>query len=83
MVGILWAMLRVLLRMVVFVAVVAGVWILEAMAVVVISGEVSCYEVCSPTTEWFEDAAPWPALVGAVIALTAGWAASRLVRPRR
>lgn len=75
-------MLRLLLRLLVFVVVVVLVWIVEAVAVVWISGEVSCYEVCSPTTEWFENAAPWPGTVGAIIALSAGCAASRLVRPR-
>jgi len=56
---------------------------LEIFAVVVIAGEVSCYQVCSPTWAFLERFSPLPAIVGWSVAIGAGWGASRLVVPTR
>lgn len=74
---------RVVLRVAVFLVVATLTYLLETLAVVVIAGEVSCYEVCSPTTEILEAAAPWPLIAACTIALSVGGLASLLGPQKR
>lgn len=74
-------MLRVLLRVLIFLVVAGMTWILETLALVMIAGEVSCYEVCSPVWEFVDRYEPLPFIVGMVVAIGAGWAVSLLAKP--
>ena len=77
--GILRGVCRLLLGAFVFLVVAGLTLFLEALTVVIIAGEVSCYEVCSPTSEFLDAAAPLPGIVGLLLALLAGWGATRLL----
>lgn len=49
-------------------------WIIETVAFVIVAGEVSCYEVCSPVWEFVARYEPLPFIVGLLVAIGAGWA---------
>lgn len=74
-------MARGFLRLLVLVVVAAVTWLLEALALVIAAGEVSCYEVCSPVWELVDRYEPWPTIAGLLVAIWAGWGASLLVGP--
>lgn len=58
-------------------AVAAVVYLALAVLAVWVAGEVSCYEVCSPTSEFLNDTAPWPAVAAGVVSLAVGAAVAR------
>ena len=68
------------IRIAVFVALAGGVYLGLVALSVIAAGEVSCYEVCSPTSEFLNDAAPWPAIAAVVVSLAVG---AVLARPGR
>lgn len=72
-------MLWIAVRVAVFL-IAAGLTALAiTVGLVLAAGEVSCYEVCSPTTEWIDNAQPWPFIATVVVSLGVGWLASLLV----
>jgi len=73
--------LRVFLRVLIFLVVAGMTWILEGLALVIVAGEVSCYEVCSPVWEFVDRYEPLPHIVGLLVAIGAGWGASLLAQP--
>jgi len=68
--------LRVALFAVVAILVYGALIVLD----VAVSGEVSCYETCSPTSEFLNDAYPWPMIFGIALALGVAYL---VARPRR
>jgi len=61
--------MRRAIRIILFVAAAVAVYLGLVLGAVIAAGEVSCYEVCSPTTEFLDDAAPWPVITAVVISL--------------
>jgi len=72
--------MRRAVRCCLLVAVALAVYLALAVLSIVVAGEVSCYAVCSPTSEWLSNAAPWPAVAAVVVALGVG---SIVARPWR
>lgn len=76
-----YRVLRVILRMLIFLVVAGMTWLLEMVVLVIIAGEVSCFEVCSPAWEFVDRYQPLPFIVGVLVAIGAGWGASLLAKP--
>lgn len=70
-------MLRFVLRAGLFAVVAVLVYSVLVVLRVVIAGEVSCYEVCSPTTEFFDRTAPWPMILGIAVAVEVAYLVAR------
>ena len=71
---------RRVLRVALFAVVAILVYGAQIVLSVAVSGEVSCYETCSPTSEFLNDAYPWPMIFGIALALGVAYL---VARPRR